>query len=79
MTGRVKVSSKYQISIPSKARHKLRIKTGDHLLVDIRDGYLVLMPEPRDYARHLQGLHWEVWQNVDPEEYVRQEREAWGG
>ncbi len=79
MIGRVKVSSKHQISLPSKVRERLRIKPGDHLLVDIREGYVVLMPEPEDYAQHLRGLHREIWQGVDPEEYVRREREAWEG
>ena len=74
---RVKVSSKHQISMPSEARKRLRIKAGDHLLVDVRDGYIILMPEPKDYSQHLQGLHREVWEGVDPQEYVRQEREAW--
>lgn len=78
MTERVKVSSKYQISIPSVARKRLHIKTGDHLLVDVRDGYVVLIPEPRDYGEHLRGLHREVWEDVEPQEYIRREREAWG-
>lgn len=79
MSTRVKVSHKYQVSVPSAARKKLHIEKGDHLLVDVRDGYIVLMPEPQDYARHLRGLHREVWENVDPNEYVRGEREDWPG
>ena len=79
MAVRVRVSSKYQISVPSAARKTLHIKAGDHLLVDVRDGYVVLMPEPRDYSRHLQGLHHELWQDTEPQEYVRREREAWNG
>ena len=79
MAVRVRVSSKYQISVPSAARKTLNIKAGDHLLVDIRDGYVVLMPEPRDYSRHLQGLHHELWKDTEPQEYVRREREAWNG
>ncbi|MBI2906331.1 MAG: AbrB/MazE/SpoVT family DNA-binding domain-containing protein [Chloroflexi bacterium] len=77
MTTKVKVSHKYQISVPSAARRKLHIEKGDHLLVDIRDGYIVLMPEPQDYVQHLRGLHREVWEGVDPQEYVRQERGDW--
>ena len=77
MAHRVKVSSKNQISMPSDARKRLRIKPGDHLLVDMRDGYIILMPEPENYSQHLQGLHSEVWEGVDPREYVTREREAW--
>jgi len=77
MTTRVKVSSKNQIAIPAAVRRKLQIKGGDHLLVDVRDGYLILIPEPRDYSQRLHGLHREVWDGIEPQEYVRQEREAW--
>ena len=77
MTTRVKVSSRYQIAVPAAARKRLQITRGDRLLVDVRDGYLVLIPEPRDYSKRLRGLHREVWEGVEPQEYVRQEREAW--
>lgn len=79
VTTRVKVSNRYQICVPAAARRRLRIKKGDHLLVDVRDGYVVLLPEPPDYSQHLRGLHREVWEGVEPQEYVRSEREAWQG
>ena len=74
---RVKVSKKHQIAVPSEVRKQLGIESGDELLVEIRNGYAVLLPEPRDYSQHLQGLHREVWAGIEPQEYVRQEREAW--
>ena len=74
---RVTVSSKYQISVPAAARKKLHIEAGDRLLIDVRDGYIVLVPEPRDYSQHLRGLHRDVWEDVDAQDYVRREREAW--
>ena len=77
MATRVKVSSRYQIAVPAEARKKLRINRGDNLLVEIRDGSILLLPEPGDYSRHLRGLHRDVWQGVDAQEYVRHEREAW--
>ncbi len=77
MSLRVKVSSRYQIAIPSVVRRKLGIRTGDRLLVDVRGDHVILMPEPEDFARHLQGLHREVWEGEDPQEYVRRERAAW--
>jgi AbrB family looped-hinge helix DNA binding protein len=77
MATRVKVSNRYQIAVPADARKKLGITRGDNLLVDVRDNVIVLLPEPRDYARHLRGLHREVWEGVDPQKYVEQEREAW--
>ena len=77
MSVRVKVSKKHQIAVPSEVRKQLGIKSGDELLVELRDGYAVLLPEPRDFSLRLRGLHREVWDGVDPQDYVRQEREAW--
>lgn len=77
MTTRVKVSKKHQIAVPAEVRRELGIKSGDHLLIDVRDGYIVVVPEPDDYARHLRGLHNEIWEGVDPNAYVQDERNAW--
>jgi AbrB family looped-hinge helix DNA binding protein len=72
----VKVSNRYQIALPSAARKKLNIQAGDRLLVDIQDGMIILLPEPKDYVEHLAGLHKEIWQGVDTTEYLEQERDA---
>ena len=77
MTARVKVSSKFQISVPAEARRRLHLKAGDSLLLDVRDGYIVLIPEPGDYSQRLRGLHGDIWQGIEAQEYVRGEREAW--
>jgi len=73
----VKVSSRYQISVPRIAREKLGIQSGDRLLVDVQDGVLILIPQPQDYVAHLAGLHKEVWAGVDTTAYLEQERETW--
>ena len=72
----VKVSAKYQIVVPQFARKKLNIKKGDHLLVDVQDGVIVLIPEPKRYSNYLQGLHSEIWQGIDVQEYINGERDA---
>ena len=77
MSMRVRVSSKHQIAVPAAVRKRLHIKGGDHLLVELRDNHIVLIPEPSDYAAHLRGLHREVWNDVEPGEYVDGERDAW--
>jgi AbrB family looped-hinge helix DNA binding protein len=74
----VKVSRRYQISLPHTARQHLNIQIGDQLLVDIQDGLLILVPQPQDYAARLAGLHREVWQGLNTTAYLQQEREAWG-
>lgn len=73
----VKVSSRYQISVPRRARELLDIQKGDRLLVDVQDGLLILLPQPKDYTRRLAGLHREVWAGLDAGAYLREERGAW--
>jgi len=76
-TTTVKVSSKYQIAVPQIARKKLNIKQGDLLLVDVQDGVIVLIPQPKRYADYLQGLHGDIWKGVDVQKYLNGERDAW--
>jgi len=76
----VKVSSKHQIALPASVRRELGIRSGDELLVDVSAGHVVLVPKPRspeEWVKRLAGLHKEVWDGIDPREYVRAEREAW--
>ncbi len=77
MTNTVKVSSRYQIALPSKARNQLNIEAGDRLLVDVQDGMIILIPLPDNYVDALTGRHKEIWANIDTDSYLRQEREAW--
>ncbi len=47
------VSPKRQIAIPKEACERLHIKEGDHLILEIREGKLVLEPSihiPRSHA-----------------------------
>jgi AbrB family looped-hinge helix DNA binding protein len=73
----VKVSSRYQISVPHRARELLDIQKGDRLLVDVQDGLLILLPQPKDYTQRLAGLHREVWAGLDTSAYLREERGEW--
>lgn len=73
------MSSKNQIATPLAVRKRLGIKPRDYLLVDVRDAYVLLVPKPRDYSRNLKGLHREVWEEIEPQDYVRRERDAWQG
>lgn len=73
----VKVSNRYQISLPSLARKQLDIQAGDRLLVDIQDGMIVLVPQPENYTDYLDGLHRDIWQDVNTETYLDAERAAW--
>lgn len=77
MVARVKVSSRNQIAVPAEVRKQLGIEPGDHLLIDVRDGWMVVMREPDDWVEYTRGLGREVWEDIDVEEYINQERDAW--
>jgi AbrB family looped-hinge helix DNA binding protein len=52
----VKISSKFQVAIPSKARQELRLRAGRKVRVFVYDGLLALVPirpmrEMRGFAR----------------------------
>jgi AbrB family looped-hinge helix DNA binding protein len=73
----VKVSKRYQIAVPAIARHLLDIKIGDRLLVDIQDGIMLLIPKPDNFTDGLAGLHQEIWQGVNTQQYIDEQRDAW--
>jgi AbrB family looped-hinge helix DNA binding protein len=73
----VKVSTKHQIVVPSEARRSLGIRAGDRLSVEVTPDAIVLRPRPGRAGARLRGLGSEIWQGLDPVEYVRQLREEW--
>jgi AbrB family looped-hinge helix DNA binding protein len=77
MATTIKVSKKFQIAVPAAAREKLNIRSGDHLLVDIQDGMLILLPYPVNFTQTLAGLHREIWEKIDAADEESEEREEW--
>jgi AbrB family looped-hinge helix DNA binding protein len=73
----IKLNSRNQITIPKSVYEKLNIKKGDRLLVDVQDGVIVLIPEPKRYSEYLQDLHSEIWKGIDVQKYINGERDAW--
>jgi AbrB family looped-hinge helix DNA binding protein len=74
----LKLNGRNQITLPRDIRRKLNIKQGDHLLVDVQDGIIILIPQPKRYTTdYLQGLHSEIWKGMNIENYLNGEREAW--
>ena len=73
----VLVSSRNQIQVPRIARERLNIQSGDRLLVDVQDGVIVLLPQPASFTEKLAGLHADLWQEVDTNAYLQEERNAW--
>ncbi|MCL5985001.1 MAG: AbrB/MazE/SpoVT family DNA-binding domain-containing protein [Actinobacteria bacterium] len=73
----IKVSKKNQVVVPKQARRLLGIKPGNELLVKIKEDRIILIPKPKDFTKHMEGLHKEIWEGIDATEYIRREREAW--
>jgi AbrB family looped-hinge helix DNA binding protein len=73
----VTLNSKNQIAIPKAAHKKLAIGPGDQLILDVEKDSLILKPKPKSYAKHLRGLHKDVWEGLDATEYVRKDRKTW--
>ena len=73
----VKVSTKHQIAVPSEARRRLGIRAGDRLEVEISEDAIILRKRPARASDRLRGLGSDVWQGVDPVEYVRELRREW--
>jgi AbrB family looped-hinge helix DNA binding protein len=75
MASTVTLSSKYQIVIPREAREAMSLSAGDELLVLCKPDRVVIIPKPKNFAKHMAGLHKEVWRGADA--YLRDERESW--
>jgi AbrB family looped-hinge helix DNA binding protein len=73
----IKINSRNKISIPKSVCKQLNIKVGDVFLLDVQDNVIVLIPQIKSYTKHLQGLHSEIWKDIDVEEYITNERNAW--
>jgi len=75
MATSVTLSSKYQIVIPREAREAMSLNAGDELLVLCKPDRVVIIAKPKSFAKHMAGLHEEVWHGADA--YLRGERESW--
>lgn len=72
----IKISSKHQIAVPSAIRKELHLEAGDHLLAEVRDGVIVLVPRRGDALDQLRGLHREIWAGVDIQADIDEERDS---
>jgi len=73
----LKVSSKYQITIPKDLRETLGIEAGDQLYVAQEGGKLVLRPLPK-VMNPTEKLYGSVRSDKDAVEAVREFRKAGG-
>ncbi len=77
MATTVTLSSKNQIVVPREAREKLKIGPGCELLALCKQDRIVLFLKPKNFVKHMAGLHKEVWKRVGASSYLRNERDTW--
>jgi len=77
MPSTVTMSRKNQIVIPREAREKLHIEPGQELLVLCKDDRIVLIPRPQDFVAKMSGLHKEIWEGINTDSYIAEERKTW--
>lgn len=66
------------IVLPAEIRKRSKIPEGAELLVDISpSGVIYMMERPDDFVTALKEAGIGLWADIDPLEYVRQEREKW--
>jgi AbrB family looped-hinge helix DNA binding protein len=70
----VKVSSKFQIAVPSEARRRLGIVAGDRLSVTVENDQLILRRRPAKASDRLWGLGKGLY-GPDPVGFVRSLRD----
>jgi AbrB family looped-hinge helix DNA binding protein len=73
----VKVGPKYQVVIPQTIRKKVPIHPQKKVLVEEINGVIFILPKPTSFTEFMIGLGKEVWKGVDPQAYVKKERESW--
>jgi AbrB family looped-hinge helix DNA binding protein len=64
--------------IPAEIRKAMGLSERDEVLVARSGNAIIIVPKPKSYADHLMGLHKNVWQGVEPDAYIREERDSWG-
>ena len=73
----VKVSSKYQVVLPRPVREALDLRVGDEVIFVVDGSKVLLRPRPASFTEAMRGLHREVWEGQDVDEWLEQERTAW--
>lgn len=69
----VRLSSKNQIVIPRDVREALGLKSGDRILLVVRDDAAILLSKPKKHSRAVIGMGKDLF----PSDYLKKERESW--
>jgi AbrB family looped-hinge helix DNA binding protein len=70
-----RLSSKYQIVIPTEMRKVLRVEAGDEITLVERGGVVYLLPREASAVKELRGLA--RGRLRYPKRYLKKERRSW--
>lgn len=73
----VRLSREHTISLPEDLIRKMHFATNDEIVVQVEEDKLVLSKKTASYTDKLRGLHKEVWEDVDTEQFLEKERQSW--
>jgi len=73
---KVRLGHKYQMVLPVKIRNSLGLGEGDEVLIKVTGETAVIIPKPKSYADRLCGLHSEIWRDVEPDQFIKEERDS---
>jgi len=73
----VKIGKRFQVVLPKAVREKLSLQEGDELVVEVARRGILLVPKPKSYTKHMEGLHKEVWEGLDIRAFLEEERKEW--
>lgn len=67
------LSSKNKIVVPREIREALGIRSGDRILLVVRNAIVILLPKRDNHAAAIRG----IGRGTYSRGYVRKERESW--
>jgi AbrB family looped-hinge helix DNA binding protein len=73
-----KLTNKFQITIPAEIRHRLDLRAGDSVVMELDGEQAVLRPVHGGHTARMRGLGKSVWTRLGGcENWLEQERQAW--
>jgi antitoxin component of MazEF toxin-antitoxin module len=74
---RTQITEDNGIRLPLEVWEQIGAKPGNIVELKVDDGRIIISLLATSYADLMRGFHAEIWEGVDPDEYVRQERDSW--
>lgn len=73
----VRLGAKGQIVVPKAVRDQLSLKEGDTLMLVVDGQRVILRARPVSFTEAMRGLHKEIWEGVDVDKWLEEERSSW--